>query len=31
VIFFFSKQGLSNYLPQLASNSNPRDLCVLCS
>jgi hypothetical protein len=25
----FSRQGLENYLPQLASNSDPSDLCLL--
>jgi hypothetical protein len=27
----FSRQGLTNYLPGLASNSDPPDLCLLSS
>jgi hypothetical protein len=30
VIVFFEK-GLTNYLPRLASNRNPPDLCLLSS
>jgi hypothetical protein len=28
---FFSRQGLMNYLPKLASNHDPPNLCLLSS
>jgi hypothetical protein len=30
-MIFFSRQGLKNYLPGLASNHDPADLCLLSS
>jgi hypothetical protein len=29
--WIFLKQGLTNYLPRLASNLDPPDLCLLSS